>query len=396
MAGIRSCVKQYDKILVARNCHKSVYNAIELNFLEPVFIEPEKNEFNIDLDISAEQVEKSLKEYQDIKLVVITSPNYEGVISNIKKISEIAHKYNIPVLVDEAHGAHLNFMKELKEAEAINSGADIVVQSLHKTLPALTQTAIMHIQGDLISENKVERALDIFETSSPSYILMSSIDECLTIIEEKGIDLFKKYEDNLKEFYTKIDQLKKLKILKNHITNNVKYDSGKIVIITEGANINGKQLADILRIQYNIEVEMANVNYIIAMTSICDTNKNFEKLADALIEVDERLEYKNEREQKCNKKNQEYSTNIPERKMSIKETEMLEDFKFTNFRQALGMVSKEYIWIYPPGIPIIAPGEIISKEVIKTLESIMQSDISVKTSCGKFPKIAVIRQRNAD
>lgn len=390
MAGIRACVKQYDKVLVARNCHKSVYNAIELNFLEPVFIEPEKNEFNIDLDISAEQVEKSLKEYQDIKLVVITSPNYEGVISNIKKISEIAHKYNIPVLVDEAHGAHLNFMKELKEAEAINSGADIVVQSLHKTLPALTQTAIMHIQGNMVSENKVERALDIFETSSPSYILMSSIDECLTIIEEKGIDLFKKYEDNLKEFYTKIDELKKLKILKNHITNNVKYDSGKIVIITEETNINGKQLADILRIQYNIEVEMANVNYIIAMTSICDTNKNFEKLADALIEVDERLEYKNEREQKCNKKNQEYFTNIPERKMSIKETEMLEDFKFTNFRQALGMVSKEYIWIYPPGIPIIAPGEIICKEVIKTLESIMQSHISVKTSCGKFPEIAII------
>lgn len=382
-----SCVKPHDKILVARNCHKSVYNAIELNFLEPVFIEPEKNEFNIDLDISAEQVENALKEHQDIKLVVITSPNYEGVISNIKRISEIAHMYNIPVLVDEAHGAHLNFVKELKEAEAINSGADIVVQSLHKTLPALTQTAIMHIQGNMVSENKVERALDIFETSSPSYILMSSIDECLTIIEEKGIDLFEKYEDNLKEFYTKINELKKLKVLRNHIKN--KYDIGKIVVITEGTNINGKQLADILRIKYNIEVEMANVNYIIAMTSICDTNRNFEKLADALIEVDERLEYKNEKEQK-------YSTNIPERKMSIKETEMLENFKFVNFRQALGMVSKEYIWIYPPGIPIITPGEVISQEIIEKLESIMQSDISVKTSCGKFPEIAVIRQRNAD
>lgn len=384
-----SCVKPHDKILVARNCHKSVYNAIELNFLEPVFIEPEKNEFNIDLDISAEQVEKALKEHQDIKLVVITSPNYEGVISNIKRISEIAHMYNIPVLVDEAHGAHLNFVKELKEAEAINSGADIVVQSLHKTLPALTQTAIMHIQGNMVSENKVERALDIFETSSPSYILMSSIDECLTIIEEKGIVLFEKYEKNLKEFYTKINELKKLKVLRNHIKNNIKYDIGKIVVITEGTNINGKQLADILRIKYNIEVEMANVNYIIAMTSICDTNKNFEKLADALIEIDKKLEYKNEKEQK-------YSTNIPERKMSIKETEMLKDFKFINFRQALGMVSKEYIWIYPPGIPIITPGEVISQEIIEKLESIMQSDISVKTSCGKFPEIAVIRQRNTD
>ena len=297
--------------------------------------------------------------------------------------------YNIPVLVDEAHGAHLNFMNELKDTEAINSGADIVIQSLHKTLPALTQTAIMHIQGDLISENKVERALDIFETSSPSYILMSSIDECLTIIEEKGVELFKKYEDNLKDFYTKINKLEKLKVLRNYIVNN-KYDSGKIVIITQGTNINGKQLADILRIQYNIEVEMANVNYIIAMTSICDTNKDFEKLADALIEVDERLEYKNEKEQKYDKKNQKYFINVPERKMSIQETEMLEDFKFTNFRQALGMVSKEYIWIYPPGIPIITPGEVISKEVIEKLEEIIKSDISVKTSYGKFPEIATI------
>lgn len=278
-------------------------------------------------------------------------------------------------------------MYDLKDVEAINSEADIVIQSLHKTLPALTQTAIMHIQGDLISENKVEIALDIFETSSPSYILMSSIDECLTIIEEKGIDLFKKYEDNLKDFYTKIGKLEKLKVLKNYIANNIKYDSGKIVIITEGTNLNGKQLSDILRIKYSIEVEMANVNYIIAMTSICDCNENFERFASALIEIDEKLEYENE-------KKQQYFVGIPERKMSIKETELLEDFKFINFRQALGMVSKEYIWIYPPGIPIVAPCEIISKEVIEKLEKITNSDISVKTSYGKFPEIAV--QRDAD
>jgi len=351
--------------------------------LEPIFIEPQKSEFGIDLEISAEQVERVLKEHKDIKLVVITSPNYEGVISNIKKIAEIAHMHNIPVLVDEAHGAHLNFIEELKEQEAINSGADIVVQSLHKTLPALTQTAIMHIQGDLISENKVERALDIFETSSPSYVLMSSIDECLTIIEEQGINLFKKYNENLTEFYTKINKLKKLKVFQNYLANNIKYDNGKIVIVTEGTNINGKQLADILRIKYSIEVEMANVNYIIAMTSICDTNENFERLANALIEIDERLEYKNER-------NQEFSNNIPKRKMSIKEIEMLEDFEFINFRQALGMISKEYIWIYPPGIPIIAPGEVISQEIIEKLEAIMQSDIDIKTSCNNFPNIAVI------
>lgn len=281
----------------------------------------------------------------------------------------------------------MNFIQELKEYEAINSGADIVIQSLHKTLPALTQCAIMHIQGNLIFENKVERALDIFETSSPSYILMSSIDECLTIIEQKGKDLFENYNENLKEFYTKINKLKKLKVLKDYVTDNKKYDNGKIVIITDETNINGRQLADILRIKYNIEIEMANVNYIIAMTSICDSKENFKKLSEALIEIDKSIEYKN-------KENKEYSINIPKRELLINETEILQTSNFVNFKEALGKVSKEYIWIYPPGIPIITPGEIISQEIIEKLELIVQADISVKTSFNKFPQIATINSND--
>lgn len=342
------------------------------------------------MEISKTQIKEVLDQNPDIRLVVITSPTYEGVISNIKEISDIVHKYNIPLMVDEAHGAHLRFMDKLKEYEAMISGADIVVQSLHKTLPALTQCAIMHIQGNIVLEEKVENALDIFETSSPSYILMSSIDECLDIVENEK--LFEQYNNNLKYFYNKAKKLKKLQILKDYINqivieeknkSKINYDDGKIVIITEGTSINGKQLADILRFKYHIEVEMENVNYIIAMTSICDKYENFERLIEALIEIDEKLEFKEE-----NKSTEQIK--IPERKLLSNEIDKNNGYNFVNYKDAIGKVSKEYIWIYPPGIPIIVPGEIISGEIIEKIENILKTDIDIKTSLKRFPYIDIL------
>jgi len=304
------------------------------------------------------------------------------VISDIKKIAEIAHKSNIPILVDEAHGAHLNFVEDLKNYEALNSGADIVVQSLHKTLPALTQCAIMHIQGNLISKDEVERALEIFETSSPSYILMSSIDECLNIIEDNGEKLFKEYDSMLKEFYIKANKLKKLKVLGNILEQNQIYDNGKIVIITEGSNINGKKLANILRFQYNIEIEMANVNYIIAMTSICDKSQNFERLFTALQEIDENLQIEND--------NYTIVKEIENNKKINEKENTSQDSSFMNYKQAVGKISQEYIWIYPPGIPIIAPGEMITQKIVEKMDSIIKNNIDIKTTFKKFPDIKVL------
>ena len=278
LAGIRSVVNFGDKVLVARNSHKSAYNAIELNGLNPIYILPKIGEDGIDRNIDIVEVEEKLKENKDIKLVIITSPNYEGVISNIKGVSNIAHKYNVPVLVDEAHGAHLKFMERIKDKEAINCSADIVVQSLHKTLPALTGTALLHIRGNLVKEENVARELSIFETSSPSYILMSSIEECLEIIEKRGKELYEENQNNLKYFYNKSKNFKNLKILGNEIENKDYYDFGKIVIKTNETNITGKELADILRNDYKIELEMSSINYALAVTNICEGREDFKRL----------------------------------------------------------------------------------------------------------------------
>ena len=379
LAGIRSVVNAHDKILVARNCHKSIYNAIELNFLDPIYLMPKTNDTGIDGGIDPKQVEEKIKENPEIKLIVITSPTYEGVISNVKEICDIAHKHSIPVLVDEAHGAHIKFMEGLEKYEALKAGADIVIQSIHKTLPALTQTSIMHIQGNLVEENEVARQLSIFETSSPSYILMSSINECLEIIENRK-ELFSEYRQNLQEFYSKVKDLKRLEILGNIIDKKEIYDNGKIVILTNKTNITGKQLAKILRNDYKIETEMSNVNYVIAMTSICDTKENFTRLLEVLKEIDAKVEEKTMRKS-------DYLFKLPRKELSINEAIKNRNGEMIDFKEAERKISKEYIWIYPPGIPIIVPGEVISKDIIEKLETITKADIEVRTTYQRFPKV---------
>ena len=384
LAGIRSVVDFGDKVLVARNCHKSVYNAIEINGLNPIYMLPKIGSEGIDRNIDSKQVEEKLKENNDIKLVILTSPTYEGVISDIEAIVDIAHKFNVPVLVDEAHGAHLRFINDICDKEALNSGADIVIQSLHKTLPALTGTALLHIQGDLVKEENVARELSIFETSSPSYILMSSIEECLDIIENRGKKLFEEYQNNLKYFYNETKNFKNLKILGNEIENKDYYDFGKIVIKTNKTNITGKELICILRKEYKIELEMSSINYALAMTSICDSRENFERLLDALKKIDRSLEQKEE-------VYNNYDIILPKKEISILEAIKNTNSEFKDYNELKGKISKEYIWVYPPGIPLITPGEIIDDDIIRKIREFGKAGIEVRTTFNKFPKIEIIK-----
>ena len=394
LAGIRSVVNYGDKVLVARNSHKSVYNAIEVNCLNPIYVLPKIDKYGINKNVEANDIKKILEKNKDIKLVIITSPTYEGVLSDIKAIVNIAHKYKVPVLVDEAHGAHLKFM-ENSNFEALNCGADIVIQSLHKTLPALTGTAILHIKGDLVKEEDVRRELSIFETSSPSYILMSSIDECLSLIESNGKKLFLDYQENLKYFYNEAKALKKLKVLGNELLNNNNkknieeiekslYDFGKIVVITKNTNITGKELSDILRKDYKIEVEMASTYYIIAMTSICDNKESFERLLNALKEIDLKLK------KVVEDNSASYEIQLPKKEMKINEALNSKKFMLENYKNLEGKISKEYIFAYPPGIPIITPGEVFDKNIINIIEKYMKANIELRSTFDKFPNIEIV------
>lgn len=399
LSSIYAFTERGDRVLVARNCHKSVYNAINICGLLPVYVTPEyDDEFSINGSISPQLVEKALNEYPDIKLCVLTSLTYEGVVSDISAISKILHKKNIPLVVDEAHGAHLGFSEYFPKG-AIKSGADCVIHSTHKTLPCLTQTAAVHIckslwEGEELQEacRKLTEALGIFETSSPSYVLMSSIDQCMNYLSENSAKAFESYKNMLKDFSEKAKDLKHIKILckgndrKENHKSFYDFDSGKLVISLKNTSLGGAEFEKILREKYKIQTEMTSLNYCVAMTSFCDSEKGFERLFDALSNIDREYGAENIfiNENTMGGKIIEPPVSIYEARKCQKE--------YVSLEEAEGKICGEYVFAYPPGIPIFAPGELITKELTEEIKSLYKAKINLKSSGGNIPeKILVLK-----
>ncbi len=382
LAAIRTLTNYGDKVLVARNCHKSVYNAIELCGLDTKYIIPEINEgFGIFSSINPDNVDKMLDDNPEIKLVIITSPTYEGVVSDIKSISTVCSRHNAMLFVDEAHGAHFPYSGYFPD-EAVKCGADAAVTSLHKTLPSLTQTALL-LTDNMQFKGKIEENLSVFETSSPSYILMSSIEKCLDFLEKSDTE-FINYTNRLDNFIESCKKLKHLKLL-NKQSDFYKFDRSKIVISTSKTNINGVMLAKILRENYNIETEMSYTNYIIAMTSVCDSSEGFQRLIDALSEIDNKLS-SNDHNFKYN-----YISSIPEKIFKSSE-KTLYNSKKVLLSNSENCVSLEYIWAYPPGIPIVVPGERITKEIINHINFLTAYGVEIFSSSESSPDYINVAQ----
>ena len=385
LSAIYTCVKPEDKVIMARNCHKAVYNAMEITMAKPVYINPEIDELTgVAGSITPGQVEKALEQNPETRLVIITSPTYEGVISNIREIAEAAHKRDIPLLVDSAHGAHLGFSPMLG-VNPVSEGADLTVMSLHKTLPALTGCALLHMKGKLVSKVSLSNAMNIFQTSSPSYIMLASIESCLRLVKDKGDELFSKYEKSLMAFIEKAKSLKYLKLFYSGIENKpdcvYSFDPGKLLILTgKAGNINGTELAAILREKYNIETEYALNEAVLAITSISDTEEGFDRLLGALLDIDTKLSPVNEIKH--------YSSfSIPEQAFlpSWKKGEPGEEIDII---KAAGRISLEYVWAYPPGIPLLVPGEIIPSWLPELLAQSSHRVEDLHSTRGKLPLIS--------
>lgn len=348
LASIYALTRENKNIIIARNCHKSVYNASELLNLNPTYIMPDIVDLGIMGKVTPDSVEAAL-DGGNIGTVVITSPTYEGVISNVDAIYEVCKKHGAYLFVDAAHGAH--FIDNPPKC-------DLCVMSLHKTLPALTQTALLHVYSDRVDLDEVRHALSIFETSSPSYVLLASIDECVHYVEENKKD-FDSLSGALAYFYEQVVALDNMRVFCFD-------DRSKIII----SATDGYDLADKLR-QHNIEVEMASEKYVLAMATVADKMNDLQILLRALYRIDKTLS--------------PYDlpdilpVTIPDRVASNGDGEFLE------ISQCEGKISKEYIWAYPPGVPIITPDEIINKEIIDYLKS--KKDL--KSTKGKYPKIYV-------
>lgn len=377
LSAICACVPKCGKLIAARNCHKSVYNAIALTECESVFMMPETDPQNsICYGITATQVEKALSENPDSSAVIITSPTYEGVVSDIEKISEVTRKYGVPLIVDEAHGAHFGFSPLFPES-AVSKGADIVIQSLHKTLPSFTQSAVLHICTEFGGKFPVQRYLSIFQSSSPSYILMAGIDRCFDILQNDSTKLFELYENRLKKFYSSMKKLKVIKILPEEYPKGFTRDMGKIVIDLSSSSLTGGEFSQLLLKKYKIQLEMASSCYAIAMTSICDTDEGFERLKEALAEIDSSL---------LKAENTKQFSPLPEKTETVlKISEALSaSSKAVPISEADGKISGEFIYAYPPGIPIIAPGERFTHKVLRSIDELLSCGVAVKGSLGAF------------
>lgn len=390
LSAIAGSVKRRGKIAVARNCHKSVYHGILLNELDACYLYPEYvEEYGINGGIFPEDVEKLLEQEKDIQAVVITSPTYEGVVSDVETIAKIVHAKKIPLIVDEAHGAHFYFHDKFPKG-ALQCGADIVINSVHKTLPAFTQTALIHMQGTLVNREKVRKYLGIYQTSSPSYILMSGISRCMDIMERQGKELLEQLYRQLCDFYKINNKLEKICVVTDSIKeyNSIcDFDISKLVISTKNTNITGRELQERLNRIYHLELEMSSVSYGLAMTTVGDTEEGFKRLETALLELDETLQ------------ENRYAKTLWKEKLSgktvykIGQAEELPQEQIS-IETCCNRISGEFVYMYPPGIPMLCPGELITKEIYLLLKEYRGAGITFQgLEDEKSEKIKVITEK---
>ncbi len=363
MALVYAMYGAHTKVLMGRNCHRSVYNALCLNNLIPVYMWPEYFENSgILCGIGADEVKDFLNREPDIKALVITSPTYEGVLSDMNAIAKVCHEKGVMVIVDEAHGAHLG--AEGFPMDSVRLGCDIVIHGLHKTLPALTQTAVMHVNAGIADIGLLGRIISMYQTSSPSYILMTSAVKAMDIyMNGTG---FKEYYSRLMKLRSELrENLTKLSLFEPYEI----YDPSKIVIMTNGY-MDGAKLASMLRAR-KLEIEMAAPGYIICMTSVGDTNEGFSRLKMVLFDIDASI-----KEAGSHQRLAEMSHLRPRIEFAPCDAFAARRERVV-LRDAIGRICASNICVYPPGVPMIATGEVFDGKVIDMLSYYVNSPYEV-------------------
>nr|WP_304055096.1 aminotransferase class I/II-fold pyridoxal phosphate-dependent enzyme [Enterocloster clostridioformis] len=398
LAAVCGTVPRGGRILVSRNCHKSVYHGIYLNQLKTSYVYPQEIAgLGIQGGITAEDVDRMLKRYMDTQAVLIVCPTYDGIVSDIEAISQIVHRAGLPLIVDEAHGAHFRY-DAMFPVSALDLGADVVIQSVHKTLPSLTQTALLHIKcnrpdgGCYADRERIDRYIHMVQSSSPSYVLMASIENSIYQMEQMDMA---PYGKRLRGLRQRLGRMNHLRLADTGLIGQAgirDLDISKIVVSTRGTYLpsvgngltgfTGAQLDDILRREYHLEMEMCGADYVTAITTAMDSEEGLERLGDALVRIDARLtddgsnarrengsgpvmapdcKTGQESVQKCSVYSMRCDT-----AMSVGEA-MDGKIKSINLEDSPGCISGEFVYIYPPGIPIVAPGEWISRPILEVI-----------------------------
>jgi arginine/lysine/ornithine decarboxylase len=421
LAAISACCRRGSgRILMSRGSHKSAYHAAGLNGLETVYLYP-RADGELNGPVRAEDVKRALEENRRrsgarISAVFVTSPSYEGIVSDIGAIAETVHAFGLPLIVDEAHGAHFG-MHDLFPESSVKLGADIVIHSLHKTLPSLTQTALLHVNGDLADRRRLRLMLDTFQSSSPSYVLMAGMDECIGMLREHGRELFDRYAEALLAFYAewgiipgqikrKAGTAERVRIL-DHFELLVTDDPSRILICPAETDMTASDLYDILREEYHLQSEMLSLSYVLMLSSVGDDEEGFRRLSRALREIDRLISERENgslraectagpaKEGRCEPApgmgsqerevtpadtgRMDMALTLPRAEVCMRISEA-EDAVLCRLplERSAGRISGEYLYLYPPGVPLLVPGERIGEELLKTAEKLKTRGCSLQ------------------
>ncbi len=374
LSAVAAMGRPGEKVLVMRNCHQSVYHALELNRLEPVFLYPQEAAEGLAGGVSLEDVKKAYRDNPDMKGCIITSPTYEGLVLPVYEIAGAVHADGGWLIVDEAHGAHFNY-SDLFPKSALASGADIVIQSLHKTMPSMTQTALMHVAGEWVDLERLDHYYEVYQTSSPSYVMMASIDNCIRKYEHAP-EVWTAFEKILDAVDKRLQNMKRLKLTREReldMTHLAGLDRSKVLVSTLSADITGLELERRLREDWGFQVELSNEVYILAMLTVADKAAEIRAFLEALIAIDKELEpaaapLKRTAENRCNH---------PKPGCTMEEAWLAEG-TWMPLEKCCGRIVQLPVTPYPPGIPFLAAGEIIEEGHIEWLLSAVEAGRVIK------------------
>jgi arginine decarboxylase len=380
IAAIIATCNPRDKIILPRNVHKSVISGLILSGAIPVFINPiYDSNWDICYGISSESLADTLAKHPDSKAVFVIYPTYQGICCDLAKIAQITHQYNIPLLVDEAHGAHFFFHESLPPS-ALSQGADLAVQSTHKTLGSLTQSSMLHIKGDRINQNRLENALQLMQSTSPNYLLLASLDAARQQMAIAGQELMTKTLDLALQARSRLKSLKGLPILElGESQSSFQYlDLTRLTVDVTNLGLTGYEADEILHQKLGVTAELPMLNNLTFIISLGNTQADIDKLIDGFSTLITDINTPLIKEEKggikpCIFPNNTYKLSPRDAFFAPKKTRAIEN--------SIGCISGELICPYPPGIPVLMLGEIITEEAINYLQKVI-SENGIITGCS--------------
>ena len=368
IASILAVCNPGDSVLVPRNVHRSVISGLILSGANPVFMMPEYDErLGIAHGVTVETIANHLVSNPKIKAVLIVNPTYYGVCSDVIKIANLIHQYNLPLIVDEAHGAHFQFHPALPTA-ALTAGADIVIQSTHKTLSALTQASMLHIRGDRVSADRVSKSLQLVQSTSPSYLLLASLDMARRQMATQGELLLGDAIDRAQRVRSEINKIANITTLE--FTNSPGFHQLDLLRLTVLiAGMDGFMADEILHEELGITCELPGLQSLTFIVTHGTTDLDCDRLLMGLRQLSDRILAPCENAVN-HRTNYEIFTEIPTVVLSPRDA-FFATSKLVAVKDAIGLISADLICPYPPGIPIVMPGEQITENAIGYLQQIV-------------------------